>query len=253
MTNWYDSIVTALKDSIEAVFEKKSNKVTSWSSTTSDTNYPSEKLVKSSLDGKVSKSSTTGLLKNDGTVDTNTYLTSSSISGKEDSSNKVSSWSSTTTDAHYPSEKLVKTGLDGKVDKETGKGLFSGSYTDLTNKPTIPSAYVHPSEKQCSYAYSHPSEKQCNYSYSHPSAKQCNATIPSASSSTPSADVSGGAIGSSSNYAKADHQHPLSSAYATASHTQNLSTINNVTTVAVVVTYTDSTSETLNLVKYTGN
>lgn len=25
-----------------------------------------------------------------------------------------------------------------KVDKETGKGLFSGSYTDLTNKPTIP-------------------------------------------------------------------------------------------------------------------
>ena len=26
-----------------------------------------------------------------------------------------------------------------KVDKETGKGLFSGSYTDLTNKPSIPS------------------------------------------------------------------------------------------------------------------
>lgn len=43
------------------------------------------------------------------------YLTShQNISGKEDTSNKVSSWSTTTTDTHYPSEKLVKTSLDGK-------------------------------------------------------------------------------------------------------------------------------------------
>lgn len=37
------------------------------------------------------------------------------ISGKEDKSNKVTAWSSTTTDAHYPSEKLVKDALDTKV------------------------------------------------------------------------------------------------------------------------------------------
>lgn len=30
--------------------------------------------------------------------------------------------------------------FDNKVDKETGKGLFSGNYNDLTNKPTIPAA-----------------------------------------------------------------------------------------------------------------
>lgn len=40
---------------------------------------------------------------------------------------------------------------------------------------------------------------------------------------------------------------------ADSTHNQNLSTINNVTTVAVVVTYTDNTSETINLVKYTGS
>ncbi len=39
------------------------------------------------------------------------------ISGKEDKSNKVTAWSSTTTDAHYPSEKLVKGALDGKAEK----------------------------------------------------------------------------------------------------------------------------------------
>lgn len=32
---------------------------------------------------------------------------------------------------------------ENKVDKETGKGLFSGSYTDLTDKPTIPAAQVN--------------------------------------------------------------------------------------------------------------
>lgn len=30
--------------------------------------------------------------------------------------------------------------FDNKVDKETGKGLFSGNYNDLTNKPSIPAA-----------------------------------------------------------------------------------------------------------------
>lgn len=62
------------------------------------------------------------------------------ISGKEATSNKVSVWSTGTNlnDTHYPSEKLVKDSLDNKVDKESGKGLFSGSYTDLTDKPSIP-------------------------------------------------------------------------------------------------------------------
>ena len=58
--------------------EDKSNKVSSnagWGSTLSDDKYPSEKLTKQSLDDKISKSSTTGLVKNDGTIDTSTYLT----------------------------------------------------------------------------------------------------------------------------------------------------------------------------------
>lgn len=38
----------------------------------------------------------------------------------ENKNNKVTAWSATTTDAHYPSEKLVKTSLDGKADKVNG-------------------------------------------------------------------------------------------------------------------------------------
>lgn len=45
MTNWYDSIVTSLKTAIETVFEQKENKVTSLSSSSTDTQYPSAKCV----------------------------------------------------------------------------------------------------------------------------------------------------------------------------------------------------------------
>lgn len=48
-------------------------------------------------------------------------------------------------------------------------------------------------------------------------------TVPQASTSSPLADMTGGAIGSDSKYAKADHQHPLSSAYATSGHTHTTS------------------------------
>ena len=43
--------------------------------------------------------------------------------------------------AHTHSEYLTEhQDISGKVDKETGKGLFSGSYNDLTNKPSIPAS-----------------------------------------------------------------------------------------------------------------
>lgn len=51
------------------------------------------------------------------------------LSDKEDKSNKVTSWSSTTTNDNYPSEKLVKDSLDNKVDKVSGKGLSTNDYT----------------------------------------------------------------------------------------------------------------------------
>lgn len=47
----------------------------------------------------------------------------------ENAGNKVTSWSATTTDTNYPSEKLVKDSLDGKVDKVSGKQLSTEDYT----------------------------------------------------------------------------------------------------------------------------
>lgn len=192
---------------------------TAWGSTTSDSKVPSEKLTKDTLDTKIAKSSTSGLVKNDGTIDTNTYLTSSALTNyvqkssttgliKNDgsimtsgtgssnysagnhthsgyvSATKVTSWSGTVSDSNVPSEKLVKNSLDDKIGKSSTSGLvkndgtidtssyltssalsnymqksstsglmkndgtvdttsystFSGSYNDLSNKPSIPSS-----------------------------------------------------------------------------------------------------------------
>ena len=46
---------------------------TSFPSTPSDSHVPSTKLTKTELDKKISKSSTSGLIRNDGTIDTNSY------------------------------------------------------------------------------------------------------------------------------------------------------------------------------------
>jgi len=59
------------------------------------------------------------------------------ISGKEDKANKVSSWSGTPTDVHYPSEKLVKDSLDGKQATIDSSHKLSVSLLDgVDNTPT---------------------------------------------------------------------------------------------------------------------
>lgn len=113
---------------------------------------------------------------------------------------KIASWSSTPSDSNYPSEKLVKNSLDGKVNISQGT-TNNGKFLKVSSGNVI-----------------------CE-----------SVTIPSASATTPSADVSNGAVGSSSNYAKADHQHPLSSAYATSGHNHDSDYISKGTGTNIVL------------------
>ena len=134
--------------------EKKNNKVTSWSSTTTDAHYPSEKLVKDSLDSKASSSHTHGNLQNNGQVgstaqanknvvtDSSGKITTENkptipdVSGKENISNKTSSWNATTNNTRYPTEKLVKDSLDLKANSaDLSTVATTGDYDDLLNTP----------------------------------------------------------------------------------------------------------------------
>lgn len=121
------ALVTALVNK----FEEKANKVTSWSGTVSDSNYPSEKLVKDSLDNKQDTSAKKTSWST--TVSDDNYpsekLVKDSLDLKENAANKVSAWSNETTDTHYPTEKLVKDSLDLKLEAAD----LPTKTSDLTN------------------------------------------------------------------------------------------------------------------------
>lgn len=93
---------------------------------------------------KVSKSSTAGLIKNDGTIDTTSYATSTNAYSTGDTAETTLAdtdyfpFYDTSATAKRKTlwsniKSVLKTYFDGIY------STFSGSYNDLTNKPTIPS------------------------------------------------------------------------------------------------------------------
>lgn len=139
--------------------EKKNNKVTSLSSSSTHIQYPSAKAVYDAISEV--EASSGGNYIDDYYFDTTTKdivldFTSGGSGGGGSGGDVVidSSWIENSTN---PVEsQLIKTALDGKSDtshthsqyltehqslanyvqKETGKSLFSGSYSDLSNKPS---------------------------------------------------------------------------------------------------------------------
>jgi len=79
-----------------------------------------EKAVRdaiNALDGNATSTDGTNVQVKVTTTDGKVSAVNITTDNTENKNNKVTSWSSTTTDTHYPSEKLVKDSLDGKADK----------------------------------------------------------------------------------------------------------------------------------------
>ena len=131
---------------------------TSWGSTTSDSKVPSEKLTKDTLDTKIAKSSTTGLVKNDGTIMTSGTGSTNYSAGNHThsgyvSGSKVTSWSSTVSDSNIPSEKLVKNTIDGLSiptktsdltnDGADGTNVFVANNDSRLSDARTPTSHTH--------------------------------------------------------------------------------------------------------------
>lgn len=185
-----------------------------------------------------------------------TYVDYQVTDGSDASVTIVTSWNSTTSNSKVPSEKLTKDSLDNKVDKEIGKGLFSGSYTDLSNKPSIPSSSSDLSDGSDLIKKSNTTGLLKNdgtvdtTSYSTFDGNYNNLTnkptIPTASTSTPSADTTSGSYGSGTSYARSNHTHPKSSLYAESSHTH---TVSNITDFPSIPSSSSDLSDGSSLVK----
>lgn len=116
-----------------------------------------------------------------------TFLTAhQDISGKEDKSNKVTAWSATTTDTHYPSEKLVKSALDGKA-----ASSHTHTKSQITDFPSsMPASDVYDWAKESSkpsYAWDEITSKPTSFTpASHTHAKSQITDFPT---SMPASDV----------------------------------------------------------------
>lgn len=196
---------------------------------TNSTNPVQSKIIKLALDGKaasdhthsqyltehqsltnyIQKNQTSGLVKNDGTIDTNSY----SQTGHTHNQYLTEHQSLANYIQKSQTAGLIKN--DGTIDS-TSYSTFSGSYSDLSNKPS----YTATVTSSTANAYKIGS---INISGSSVDiyAKDTDTQPPSASTTTPSADTTSGSYGSGTTYARANHTHPKSSLYAESSHTHS--------------------------------
>lgn len=221
--------------------------VTEWEQTPSDENVASEKLTKDSLDGKLDNALSSTAVE----MATNDYvlITDSSDGDKVKRTQLIPS-AMKDPNAHdnigtlaNTSQGVINTAIDiaigNKVSKSSTSGFLRNNGSVDTNTYSL-SSHNHTG----TYAES---------THTHTQSEITDfPTIPSASSTVPSADTTNGSYGSGTSYARANHTHPQSSIYASSTHNHNYSELNNVSVVDVVVTYTDNSTETIKILRYTG-
>lgn len=89
-----------------------------------------DNLISNTTDQPLSAKQGKTLNESINTLTENYNTLSNTLNTKENVSNKITSWSNSASDTKYPSEKLVKTNLNNKVDKVSGKGLSTNDFTD---------------------------------------------------------------------------------------------------------------------------
>jgi len=132
--------------------------------------------------------------------------------------------------ASYKGKNVVTDGITGEITFEN-KPVIPTDVSELTdndNTAFTPKSHTHGNLKNDGTVGSSSNTNKNVVTDSNGKITTENKpTIPSATSSTPLTDATGGAVGSSSDYARADHQHPLSSSYLTAADIANMEVTTN--------------------------
>ncbi len=214
-------------------FEPKTNKVTSLSSSSTNTQYPSAKAVYDEIQLHANEGG--GSYIDDYYLDSTTeeivleYIDGNPGSGGSGGGSITvdDSWVANSTNPIQ--SQLIKTALDGKANSTHTH--ISSQITDLSipsASSTTPSAdttngSIGNGTTWAKADHTHP--KSSLYAESSPTHTTSQITdfptIPNASSTTPSADTTSGSYGSGTSYARSNHTHPKSTLYAEASHTHS--------------------------------
>ena len=200
--------------------EDKSNKVTGiLSDSNTDTEYPSAKSIMDTLD------------------DFNSYVigsfaTKSSLNNKENISNKSSSITTDTgSTSKYTTVKAVEDYAQPKgnyltqhqslktINNET---IIGTGNINVATEIDIDNDWVSNSENPVqSKVIKSALDNKSNTGHTHQTGDITNLSIPSPSSTVPSADTTNGSVGTGVTWARSNHTHQKSSLYAEANHTHS--------------------------------
>lgn len=208
MTRKSIDVVTWLKN----WFESKSNKVTSLSASSTDTQYPSAKAVYD----EIQNNANSGGCVEDYYFDTTTkeiiidYVCGSgSGGGSSGSGGSVTIDDSWITDSTNPVQsKIIKLALDGKAASDHTHSQYLTEHQSLANYVTTDDSRL--SDARTPTTHTHTKSEITDFP-----------TVPTASTTVPSADTTSGSYGSGTVYARSNHVHPKSTLYAEASHTHS--------------------------------
>lgn len=187
-------------------FESKTNKVTSLSSTSTDTEYPTAKAVYDAIQNS-------GGCVEDYYFDSTTkeividYVCGSGSGGGSGGNVTVDdSWVANSTNPVQ--SQIIKLALDGKADSNHTHSQYLTEHQSLAN-------YVLTTDSRLSDA-------RTPTTHTHTKSQITDfPTVPTASTAVPSADTASGSYGSGTVYARSNHVHPKSTLYAEASHTHS--------------------------------
>lgn len=197
---------------VKAVKAEYGTKVNSWSSTVSDDNIPSEKLVKDSIDGKASSSHTHGNLTNDGKVGTNAnYFVYTTTGGAITSKQKIGNITTSGAIGSTANKPIITT---------TSGALTTGSFGTSAN------SFCEGNDSRLSDARTPTSHTHGNITNDGKVGTTANLPL----ITTTDGAVTTGSFGTSANTFCQGNDSRLSDARTPTSHTQASSTITDTNT-----------------------
>ena len=197
---------------VKAVKAEYGTKVNSWSSTVSDDNIPSEKLVKDSIDGKASSSHTHGNLTNDGKVGSNAnYFVYTTTGGAITSKQKIGNITTSGAIGSTANKPIITT---------TNGALTTGSFGTSAN------SFCEGNDSRLSDARTPTSHTHGNITNDGKVGTTANLPL----ITTTDGAVTTGSFGTSANTFCQGNDSRLSDARTPTSHTQASSTITDTNT-----------------------
>lgn len=155
------------------------------------------------------------------------YQNGTSKGSKTTNSSGVATWSITCSTAGLQKFNIEDTSIEVFVDNKSDTG-HTHTVSNITDFPSTmtPSSHTHGNlQNNGQVGSTVQANKNVVTDSSGKITTEDKPTIPSASSTVPSADTTSGSYGSGTVYARSNHTHPKSSLYAEATHTHSSSQI----------------------------